>query len=203
MRAEKGAALLAEEILSEAKREADRIIREARHESETILGSAKITAKERWLQITRETESEGARMRDQILAEGRMRARREFLQKREQLIEQGLQEIRRALQKYVSSAEYSKYLLKLAERTCKELGSDKVVLRANKRDTKILEKKLDEISKKTGKEVSLGKPISAIGGIRAETPDGLIVADETLDSLLRREQERLRVEIAKALFEGA
>ena len=195
--------MLAEEILSEAKREAQNILKAAEKERKTVLDGAKISSKERELRILKNIETEGEKLRDQILAEGRMKAKRELLRKREDLIEEVFREIRRVIKKYTSTKKYESDLIKIIQAACAGLDSSEVLLRANRKDLKILENKLKTISEKTGKSVTLGKPIVVLGGVRAETSDGRVVVDETLDSKLERNKEKLRVEIAKALFRGS
>lgn len=203
MHGDKGASLLAQEILAEAKKEAERILREAKKERGMILGSARISAKERRLDILRQAKSEGERIRERILAEGRMKAKREFLERREQLIERAMQEIRKAFQTYTSTEEYRQYLLRLVERVSKEIESGKIVLRSNKRDSKLLRSESERLSKNLGKEVIVDASLRVIGGVRAESADGSVVIDETLDTLLEREHDRIRTKIAKVLFEGS
>ena len=203
MEPDKAAALLAEEIIDEARKEAEKIVKDAEKERKTILDSAKISAREREMWILKEAEKKVKKTRDQILAEGRMKIKREFLRKREELIEQALEELKQALKKRTKSKEYEQFLFRTAETACNAIESPKVILYASEQDLKRLEARLPQLSKKTNKEVALGRAIRTIGGIRAESSDGAVVVDETLESRLRREQERLRVEIAKMIFEGS
>jgi V/A-type H+-transporting ATPase subunit E len=200
---EKGAKLLAGEILSETKREAEKIIEAAETERKTILEAAKLSCKEEEFQALQKARAEGERIREQILAEGRMRARKGTLQKREELINEVFKEVNLALKKYTSSKKYERDLIELAKVACEGIGSQEVRLRTNRKDLKLLEKRTAELSERLGKSISLGEPIEALGGVKAETPDGKVVVDETLDSRFKRIQERLRVEIAKILFQGS
>lgn len=203
MSPEKGAKVLAEEILGEARREADRILKSAESERKTILESAKISSREHELRMRRSTETRGEKLREQILAEGRMRAKRERLQRREDLIAQVFQEIRRAVKKYVATKRYEMDLVRLVQKACTGLDSPEIQIRARKRDLEVLEDKLEKISEKIEKKIVLGKPITVLGGVVIGTPDGKVVIDETFDSRLERNKEKLRVEIAKALFQGS
>jgi len=200
---EKGAKMLAQEILSEAKRESEKILKAAEKEREMILHGAKISSREEKLRIQKNTEARGRELREQVLAEGRMKVRRERLHRREDLIAQVFQEIRRAIKRHVSTKKYESDLVKIVQRACASLDSQEVQVRANRRDLRMLEGKLKIISEKTGKKVVIGKPIVVLGGARVETTDGRVVIDETLDSRLERNKEKLRVEIAKALFQGS
>jgi len=142
---EKGAQLIAEDILREAREKAAGIIRDAKKEAGTLLDAARFGAKEDEEREVKEARAQGKRIHEEMLAEGRMGARRELLQKREELINEALKEVEKELRAYASSEKYEKDLPRIAANACKKLGSNQVVIRANRRDLKLLEKSNEQI----------------------------------------------------------
>ncbi len=208
MPAEKGAQLIADDIINEAKEKAADIVRRAKKEARTLLDAARFGAKEEMGHEMKEARAQGKHVYDGVLAEGRMKAKREMLQKREELINEVFREAEKKLQAQTSSKKYEEDLIHITVGACKKLGSEKVIIRANRRDLKLLEKSKDTITRELGGgkravNISFGAPIQAIGGVRVRTPDGKIEIDETFEGKMRREFETLRVKIAKVLFEGS
>ncbi|MDH5442773.1 MAG: V-type ATP synthase subunit E family protein [Hadesarchaea archaeon] len=208
MPAEKGAQLIADDIINEAKEKAADIVRRAKKEARALLDAARFGAKEEMGHEMKEARAQGKHVYDGVLAEGRMKAKREMLQKREELINEVFREAEKKLQAQTSSKKYEEDLIHITVGAYKKLGSEKVIIRANRRDLKLLEKSKDTITRELGGgeravNISFGEPIQTIGGVRVGTPDGKIEIDETFEGKMRREFETLRVKIAKVLFEGS
>ncbi|MFB0499688.1 MAG: V-type ATP synthase subunit E family protein [Candidatus Hadarchaeaceae archaeon] len=208
MPAEKGAQLIADDIINEAKEKATDIVRRAKKEARALLDAARFGAKEEMGHEIKEARAQGKHVYDGVLAEGRMKAKREMLQKREELINEVFQEAEKKLQAQTSSKKYEEDFIHITVCACEKLGSEKVIIRANRRDLKLLEKSKDTITRELGGgeravNISFGEPIQTIGGVRVGTPDGKIEIDETFEGKMRREFETLRVKIAKVLFEGS
>lgn len=208
MPAEKGAQLIADDILNEAREKASDIIEAAKKEARTLLDAARFGAKEAEEHEIEEARARGERVYNGILAEGRMRAKREVLQKREELINEVFQEVEKKLQAHASSEKYEKDIIRIAIMACKKLNQDDVVIQANRRDLKLLGESKDKITRELSEgiktvSVSLGEQIQTIGGVKVGTADGRVEIDETFEGRMRREFEGLRVKIAKVLFEGS
>lgn len=203
-----GAQLIVEDILKEASGKAAGIIRAAKKEAQTILDATRFDAKEEEASEVKKAHTLGKHAYEEILAEGRMKARREMLQKREELIDEVLKDAEKELQDYASSDEYEKDLVRIVTSACKKLGSNQVVIQASRRDLKLIEKSKGQILKELGgtekgASVLIGEPIQTIGGVRVVARDGKVEIDETFDGKLRREAGSLRVKVAKVLFEGS
>lgn len=208
MPADAGAQLIVKDILDEASEKASNIIRAAKKEAQTILDATKFDNKEEEASELKKAQNQGKQILDEITAEGRTRARRELLKKREELIDEIIREAQKRLENYAASDKYEKELVKIAVNACKKLGSNQAVIKANRRDLKILEKSKGLIVKELGENeknanVSFGEPIQTTGGVRVAAQDGRVEIDETFDGKLKREMESLRVKIAKILFEGS
>lgn len=207
MPVEKGAQLIAEDILKEAKERAARIVRDAKKEAHTILDAANLSAREEEEREVKEARARGGHIHEEMLAKGRMKAKREILQKREELINEVFKKMEKSLREYASSEKYERDLLRIAVSASKKLGFDKIVIQANRRDLKLLERNKDRIARELDGEksisISFGEPIQTIGGVKVGAPDGKIEIDETFEGRMRREFETLRVKVAKVLFEGS
>ena len=137
-----------------------------------------------------------------------MKAKKDVLQKREGLIGDVFKEAEERLRAHVASKRYKEDIARIALSACRKLGSGDVVVRANRRDLKLLESFKEQMARElSGGEktvnISFGEPIQAIGGVRVGTPDGKVEIDETFEGRMRREFEVLRVKVAKVLFEGS
>lgn len=206
MPAEEGARLIAKEILKEASDKSAQIIAAAKKEAKTLLDAARSKAKEEEDREIKEAHIRGKLIYDEMLAEGRMRAKRETLQKMEELLNKVFKKAEDELRAYVLSKKYEKNVVNLAITACKKLGSENVVIYANKRDLNLLQKSKYDIAQSIGRngtaEISFGKPIQTVGGVRVSTQDGKVEIDDTFESRLKREFDSLRVKVARILFEG-
>jgi V/A-type H+-transporting ATPase subunit E len=205
---DKGAQLIAEDILEEAKSRAAEIISAAKREAQTMLAATRLGLKEEEELELRRARLSGRSVYEEMLAGGRLRAKRELLEKREQLIKSVIEAAEKEIRAYASSDKYGKELVKIAVDACKKLGSSRVVIQANSRDLKALEKSKVQIAKELGgtdeeASVSFGEPIQATGGVLVRTMDGKVEIDETFDGRMKREFDALRVKVAKVLFEGS
>ena len=208
MSAGKGVQLIVEDILREASKKAAEVVEAARKEAKKLLDAARFRAREDEEQEIRRAQAQGERIYDEILAGGRMSAKREMLKRREEFINEVFKEAEKKLHLHASSKKYEDDIVRIAIDACKKLGSESPVIYANRRDLKLLEKYKDEIArglKGQGKfvNISFGEPIQTVGGVRARTPDHKVEIDETFEGRMRREFEALRVKVAKVLFEGS
>lgn len=208
MLAEKGAELIVEDIVKEAKEKAAEVIRAAKREAATMLDAASLGAKEEEEHELEKARARSKQVHEELMAEGRMRAKKEMLQKKEGLISDVFKEAEERLRAHVDSERYKEDLARIAVGACRKLGSGDVVVRANRRDLKLLESFKEQMARELGSgkkivNISFGEPIEAIGGVRVGTPDGKVEIDETFEGRMRREFEVLRVKVAKVLFEGS
>lgn len=205
MQGEEGAQLIVDEILKEAREKTAQLMEAAQNEARSILNRARLAAREEMEREMREAKTRGEQVYRAMLAEGRLKAKKEILLKREELVSEVFEQAKERLAKYTSSERYKKDLIRIAAEACKKLNSDKVVIRANERDLKLLQKHVDELLRAAGRlqSVSLGEPIQTMGGVRVGTPDGKMEIDDTLEARMNREFEALRIKVAKVLFEGS
>jgi len=200
-----GAELIIQEINREAEQKIQYILREAQEEAEKIKAEARKRAEAKAEWILRKAQTQAEIERQRIIANARLEVRKKRLQVQEELIQEVIKALRERLAE-LPEDEYFAMIIDLAASAIKELGSESVVVRSNERTLKMLSKKLDEfktaLSEKLGRdvEVTIGEPISTIGGVVVETPDGSVRVDNTFESRIERFEGELRAEIAKALF---
>jgi V/A-type H+-transporting ATPase subunit E len=201
---ERGAQLIVQDIVQEARRRAEEILERARKEASSLLREAEEEGKRRAEELLGRAREEGRLLYEERMARGRVEARKELLAKKEELIEEVFRRAEERLRKHVSSREYEKDLLRMTVEACRRLGSEEVVVEASARDLKRLKEMEGELKKRLeGIRVSLGEPVETLGGVRVRSADGKVELDETLESRMRREREALRVEVARILFEGS
>lgn len=208
MSAGKGVRLIVEDIIREADEKAAEVVKAADKEAKTLLNAARFEARQNEELESQKARTRGGQIRDEILAGGRLRAKKELLQRREEIINEVFKEADRKLREYTSSKKYEADLLTIAVETCKELGSENIVIYANQRDLRLLEKSRDQIARELGESkkpinISFAEPIQTSGGVKVGAPDRRIEIDETFDGRMKRHFEALRVKVAKVLFEGS
>ncbi len=208
MPAEKGAKLIIDDIVKEAKKKAAEVIQETKREAATMLDAARLGAKEEEEKRLKEARARGKQVYEEGMAEGRMKAKKEMLQKKEGLIGNVFKEVEEKLRAHVASKRYKEDIARITLNACRKLGSGDVIVRANRQDLKLLESFKEQIARElSGGEkkvkISFGEPIQVIGGVKVGAPDGTVEIDETFEGRMRREFEVLRVKVAKVLFEGS
>lgn len=202
--AERGAQLIAQDILGEARKKAEEILERARKEASSLLEMAEKEGKKAGEEELGKMRERARQQYEERVAKGRVEGRKELLKKKEELIEEAFRRAEERLRKYVSSKEYERDLVELTIRACKGLGSTEVVVEANERDLQRLKERGEELVRRLeGIRLSFGRPLETLGGIKVRSKDGRIELDETLESRMKREKETLRVRVAKLLFEGS
>lgn len=208
MPAEKGAKLLAEDILKEAEEKAATIIKEAKEQANAIIDAARINAEEEEKRKLAEATAKGQQIYREILAQAKVEAKKEILKKKELLIKEAFKEAEERLRKHSLAAEYKEDLIRITVNACKKLDATDLVITANQRDLKTLKSSKETIERELERgnrkiKISFGEPIQTAGGVRVKTADGRIEVDETFEGIIQKQFELLRVKVAKILFEGS
>jgi V/A-type H+-transporting ATPase subunit E len=201
---ERGAQLIVQDIVQEAKKKAEEILERARREASSLLKGAEEEGRKAGEELLERAREEGRLLYGERVARGRVEARKELLAKKEELVEEVFRRAEERLKKHVSSREYERDLLRMTVEACRRLGSEEVVVEASARDLERLKGVEGELKKRLeGIRLSFGKPVETLGGVRVRSADGRVELDETLESRMRREREALRVAVARILFEGS
>lgn len=130
-----------------------------------------------------------------------------ILSKKEQIINNVLDEVKRRLKILTQSKEYISILEKLILEAGIILGGGELEVQLNAHDSKLplnFDRIAAEVSKKTGVETKLKlseEKIEAIGGAIVKANNGKIIMDNTFDDIINRQERIFRLKIAKVLFE--
>jgi V/A-type H+-transporting ATPase subunit E len=203
---EKGVALIVEDILKEAREKADEIIRKAKREAnKEIETTHSMIEKEEERELGR-AYIEGKKIYEELMSERRMKAKKDMLQRKEEIIGEVFKKAEEKLRAHVSSEEYKEDLTRIAIDACKKIGSSDVIIMGNEQDIEHLQQLKERVVRELSScgsqaKISLGEPIKVTGGVRVKTADGKIELDETFEGRMKREFEALRVEVARILFE--
>ena len=202
---------MVEDIISNAKAEADKYSKEAKQQITEILEKGKNTAEQEKEKII-ETESKTvSELEKQQIASINLQARREILQKKEEEISKAFTSAKEALKKFTSKPAYTKVLENLIVEAGIAIGGGNLLVRTRKEDKTIL-KDLTTIAKEITKQsgtkstVKVDKEmINSIGGVVVLIDDESITIDNTFEARLEQKYRSIRTEVAKVLFteEGA
>ncbi len=201
---------LIEEILSDARKKAERSKRKARRKAEKIVSDAEEEAeqeRERILQQAREkAESEQHRIQALIPQQ------KNFIQSEavETLLEHVRQEGMEKARTLVDSDEYEDILCGLAVSAIEQMAGDEFILLLTKNDAErfgeeIAGKVVDALGSEIDRDVTVrlgADTIDASGGLKVVSADGHQICDETFEGRLERMWSRLRQEVAETLTDG-
>jgi V/A-type H+-transporting ATPase subunit E len=105
------------------------------------------------------------------------------------------------LKEFGATEKYHSYLLKRIKDAVKGLGQKRLIIQVNAKDKAWLTHEIDSLSKKLSCEFKLlDETGDFIGGLKAQTLDGKLTFDGTIDNKLNELKPLLRVELAKIMF---
>ncbi len=202
-----GAEAIRDAIIQQAKEEASRIVAEAVKEKEKALSAAREEALRSSMDRLKQAEAEAEVRYREKLSTLSNELRRDFLSKREEIIDQVWRRAMEKLEAHVKTEGYKKDLDKLVLKAAREVDAETVVLDANQRDLKYLSEnlaRLNKMLKKGGVEKTLkvGRQIRCIGGLQACDAKRSIVVDLTYDGKIRRLRPTMRSRLALMIAEG-
>jgi vacuolar-type H+-ATPase subunit E/Vma4 len=192
---------LSRAILDDAKAEAEQILAEAKEKAEALRQHAQDQADEECSEIIERARQEADRLRGQAVATTQMKARTQEMEHRERLLDSVFKNVQQQLPSVEQQANYNDIALSLVREAVTQLRSSKVKIRADKRTQSLLtDQVLNEIAKAQNVELSIGEPLESGTGIIAETEDGHLSYDNTLETRLARMQNNLRSSVYRILI---
>ncbi len=196
--------LLCDAIKKKAGKEADEILADARGQAEEIRRGAGEEVKRRlgrWKERERMAAFKQAR---QVIDAAELRARKLVMSARERLLSEIREEAKKRLLELVDSREYPQVFKMTASRAVAALPGDRVLLQVGPRDLqRVTAGFLEELSRTTGKEVRLLEETADIaGGCIAFSEDRKVLADFSFGALLEREQSRLKRLLAEKILDA-
>lgn len=199
--AEAAAAKIIGKIEEDADKEAKGVLGEARGKAEEIIKEAQTKAREEEEEIIQKGRREAELVKQRIIADAKLRARKQKLDLKEAAIEAAFSEAERELQKLPPTSKYPFILLRIIKEAVASIGTDIEIL-ASKADRKLLnQNSLKTLSNELGVNVALApQTIETYGGAVVRTKDGKIEVDNTFETRMSRMRDSLRSEVAKILF---
>jgi V/A-type H+-transporting ATPase subunit E len=203
MDARESAERIIERIREDAATEADAIVAEAEKEAEGILKEAKEKAEERRKEILSKGEKEAELLRQRIVANAKLQARKSGLDAKEKLIQATFSEAEKELSKVASTEDYREILRRLIAEGVSSVGEAAEVI-AREEDKGLISKGLlKDLGKQFGVEITLApESIESMGGVIVRSKTGRVEVNNTFETRMLRMQDELRSKIAKILFMG-
>jgi V/A-type H+-transporting ATPase subunit E len=198
---------MVDDIISNAKTEANKFIDDAKKQTKEVLDKAEVVAikeKQDLLEIQSKQINEWEK---QQIASLNLQARRTVLQKKEEKIQEVYEQAKAELKKIPKKAAYDKVLEGLIIEAGSALGGGNLVIKARSEDKskiKDLTALAKAITKACGNKCGLKlskDTISALGGVVLVTEDGSITIDNTFDARLEQKLREIRTSVANKLFE--
>lgn len=184
---------LSREIIQQAEADAEKILAEAKAKAEQIRNHAQEVVAADKKRILEQAKNDADRIRGQAIATAQLNARTLILESREKLL---VSVFESSMEKITSVQNYSDYpaiVETLALEAITQLNVKKVILHADKVTNDLLKDSiLKNISTKFDGTIELGEPLKKGTGIIAETADGHLNYDNTLETRLRRLEGELR-----------
>lgn len=199
----RGLSSIAKEILEDAQKEAEILLLKAGSEGKNILDEAENEAERKYTSNVKKNK-EALEIKQQEMGNLLdIDMRNALLKAREDIVEEVFKKTQDRLEKYASSDDYPDCLSALISDACKGIGSDRLMVKLNKRDHRRLsEKQLQTISKKLKvKLIKSDESIDSVGGAIVSSFDDRIIVNNTFESRLEMLKPILRGTIAKMLFE--
>jgi vacuolar-type H+-ATPase subunit E/Vma4 len=184
---------LSRAILDEAHADADKILADAKIKADTFRQRAQDQIAAERKEILARAGEEADRIRGQSVATAQLKARTLQLEHREKLLEAVFSTARKDLQTIQGWSEYETIARRLLREAIQQLNSNDVLVHTDAGTAKILtEKVLAEVAKELSVKIEVSKPLAKGTGVLAETADGHLQYENTLEDRLQRLQNVLR-----------
>ncbi len=208
-----GVQRIIQEIEKSTEQKISGVLSEARQKVEATLNDARTQADEQDRSIVARGDQEARRESQRILAEARIKARREKIKAQETVVQQSFErawELLRTLaeKRRAAGLDYRTVLERLIRESVTSAGVGTLEVLVNVRDKDLLsENTLNKIAQETGTQLGIpvrltfsAESLSCIGGIAVRSNDGTVRVDNTFESRSDRFREAVRTLVAKELF---
>ena len=192
---------LSRAIMSEAQAETQQVKASAQSKADEILQRAREQAEAERKSILDQATQEANRLRSQALATSQLKARSSELAHREKLLERVFKSVRQKLPELQKRPDYDQMVAGLIREGLQQLNGGKVEVRADKVTQKVLTSAmLEELSKATNTQLTLGQPLEQGTGVVLQADGGHLHFDNTFETRLSRLQSSLRPAIFQMLM---
>jgi len=183
---------LCEQIEQDSKVRAASILKEAKADARRIEDAAQSTADESVNSAKQQALEFATLESKERINAANLEASKLISEAKDEAVRQSLSLVWEKYSQSCNSSSYKQKLKQWATSAIQELGISGAVLRSNSRDKSTL----SSLGFKTG------DALDCVGGVRAESKDGKIMVDYTLESQFESKKEELAIEIYSSLFSG-
>ena len=200
---EKSTEKIVSDILSDAQKKVDDKLEDAKKEADV-----------QQREILSKGEQEAQRESQSILAEARIKARRERVKAQEVIVQKSFDRARDMLRKLADErsadgVQYKEVLEQLIKESVVSSGCGSLEVLTNSRDGDLVSHDvLNSIAEESGRELGIRVSLSTsheslacMGGVVVRSNDGKIRVDNTFEARIERFMETIRTRVAKELFD--
>ena len=181
-----------DKILNQTEKNIMLNIQSALSESEKTLDNAIPKLEQEYDKIISDGKKEADKIEKQIIGSSDLEARNKQLLALEEAIDKVFSKAIDQISNIERSSDYSNLIKTLLDESTKILGTTQVIIYTNSKDRNVVQ---GVLSKYPGAELS-HETIDCLGGITAQSKDGAMKFDNTIDARIQRLKPLIRKEIA-------
>ncbi|MDD5370952.1 MAG: V-type ATP synthase subunit E family protein [Anaerolineaceae bacterium] len=193
--------MLSRAVANEAHEESEKMLAQARAKADAVRQRAEEEAAMQRKEILERAHQDAERIRGQAIATTQLKARTLQLEQREKLLNAVFEKAHKQLPTVQQWTEYPQIANQLLKEALQNLESASAVVHADAATQRILKGQvLTEISQEMHRKVELGEPLSQGTGVIAQSENGHMHYDNTLETRLARMQNSLRSPVYRLLM---
>lgn len=178
-----------DQINLDTQNEINQILKEANIQADKIIKDSLVKAEIQSKKIILNGEKKSNSIKQIIISKENQNAKKIITRTKEEIIELCFEKAYLKL-KQLNNKEYTKLVNKFIKEGIKKIGDESSIKISKDIDKKIAEKfKLKVIGK-----------TDSIGGVILISKDGKITLDNTIEGIIKREKNRIRIKVGKILF---
>lgn len=205
-----GVQKIIKEIDKSTKKQVSEILSESKQKVDTVLIGAREKAAVEASAIISRGEQEARRESQRILAEARIKARREKVKAQEDVVKLAFISARESMQKMAEGKgdDYKKVLEALIKESVLSSSAESLEVLFDPRDKGLVpEDGLNKIAQEAGPDLGMtislsvsAEELSCLGGVVVKSADGKVRIDNTFEARIDRFRDNIRTLVAKELF---
>ena len=197
-----GLSAIAKEVLSEVQKEAEESILTAQADAREALKTAKTKADKDYQKFIDQAMAKAEAEKRRVASLTEVETRNRLLQEKDALVEAAFEKALVKLREFTTTEDYRTLLFNLIRQASSKLNQESLLIQVNSRDkTWLTPKELVPLSDELNcKLIVSGEEGNFLGGLKAQTANGKVTFDSTLDTKFEELKPQLRLELARILF---